>query len=42
VYAGIRESGDFPEEAQEVAKAEIEKFKESFAVHEEAGVTGAA
>ncbi|HWB56204.1 MAG TPA: F0F1 ATP synthase subunit alpha [Gaiellaceae bacterium] len=42
VYAGIRESGDFPEEAQEAAKAEIEKFKESFAVHEEAGVAGAA
>jgi F-type H+-transporting ATPase subunit alpha len=42
VYAGIRDSGDFPEEAQEVAKAEIEKFKETFAVHEEAGVTGAA
>jgi F-type H+-transporting ATPase subunit alpha len=42
VYAGIRESGDFPEEAQEVAKAEIEKFKETFAVHEEAGVAGAA
>jgi hypothetical protein len=41
VYAGIRESGDFPEEAQEVAKAEIEKFKETFAVHEEAGVAGA-
>jgi F-type H+-transporting ATPase subunit alpha len=42
VYAGIRESGDFPEEAQELAKAEIEKFKETFAVHEEAGVAGAA
>jgi F-type H+-transporting ATPase subunit alpha len=42
VYAGIRESGDFPEEAQEVAKTEIEKFKETFAVHEEAGVAGAA
>ena len=42
VYAGIRESGDFPDEAQEAAKAEIEKFKESFAVHEDAGVAGAS
>jgi F-type H+-transporting ATPase subunit alpha len=42
VYAGIRESGDLPDEAQQVAKAEIEKFKETFAVHEEAGVAGAA
>jgi F-type H+-transporting ATPase subunit alpha len=42
VYASIRESGDFPEEVQEAAKAEIEKFKDTFAVHEEAGVAGAA
>ena len=41
-YAGIRESGDFPEEAQEAARKQIEEFKQNFAVHEETGVAGAA
>ena len=42
VYAGIRDARDFPDEAQEAARAQIEKFKESFSVHEETGVAGAA
>ena len=42
VDAGIRDSGDFPDEAQEAARAQIEKFKGSFSVHEETGVAGAA
>jgi F-type H+-transporting ATPase subunit alpha len=41
-YAGIRESGDFPEDAQEAARKQIEEFKQNFAVHEETGVAGAA
>jgi F-type H+/Na+-transporting ATPase subunit alpha len=42
VYAGIRDAGDFPDEAQEAARAQIEKFKGSFSIHEETGVAGAA
>jgi F-type H+-transporting ATPase subunit alpha len=41
VYAGIRDAGDFPDEAQEAARAQIEKFKGSFSVREETGVVGA-
>ena len=42
VYAGIRDSKDFPDEAQEAARAQIEKVKGSFSVHEESPVAGAA
>jgi F-type H+-transporting ATPase subunit alpha len=42
VYAGIRDARDLPDEAQEAARAQIEKFKGSFSVHEERGVAGAA
>ena len=42
VYAGIRDSKDFPDEAQETARAQIEKFKGSFSVHEESAVAAAA
>ncbi|MGH3058689.1 MAG: F0F1 ATP synthase subunit alpha [Gaiellaceae bacterium] len=42
VYAGIRDARDFPDEAQEAARAQIERFKKSFSVHEETGVAGAA
>jgi F-type H+/Na+-transporting ATPase subunit alpha len=41
VYAGIRESGDLPDEAQAAARAQIEEFRKNFAVHEEAGLAGA-
>jgi F-type H+-transporting ATPase subunit alpha len=41
VYAGIRDAGDFPDEAQEAARAQIEKFKGTFSVREETGVVGA-
>jgi F-type H+-transporting ATPase subunit alpha len=37
VYAGISESGDFPDEAQAAARKQIEEFKQTFSVHEEAG-----
>ncbi len=37
VYAGIRESSDFPDEAQATAREQVEEFKKNFAVHEEAG-----
>jgi F-type H+-transporting ATPase subunit alpha len=40
-YAGIREVGDLPDEAQAAARAQIEEFKQNFAVHEEAGLAGA-
>jgi F-type H+/Na+-transporting ATPase subunit alpha len=42
VYEGIRESGDFPDEAQAAARKQIEEFRQNFAVHEEARVAGAA
>ena len=38
VYAGVRETGDLPDEAQAAARAQIEEFRQNFAVHEEAGV----
>jgi F-type H+/Na+-transporting ATPase subunit alpha len=38
VYDKLRDARDLPDEAQDEAKAQIEKFKESFAVHEETGV----
>jgi F-type H+-transporting ATPase subunit alpha len=41
VYAGIRESGDLPDEAQAAARAQIEEFRKNFAVHEEPGLAGA-
>ncbi len=41
VYEGIRDGRDLPDEAQQAARAQIEKFKESFAVHAETGVAGA-
>jgi F-type H+-transporting ATPase subunit alpha len=41
IYAGIRDARDFPDEAQEAARAQIEKFKGSFSVREETGVAGA-
>ena len=39
VYAGIRDARDLPDEAQEAARAQIEKFKGSFSVHEEARIS---
>jgi F-type H+-transporting ATPase subunit alpha len=42
VYAGLQDAGDFPDEAQDAARAQIEKFKSGFSVREEAGVAGAA
>jgi F-type H+-transporting ATPase subunit alpha len=41
VYAGIRDSGDFPDDAQAAAREQIGEFRRNFAVHEEAGVAGA-
>jgi F-type H+-transporting ATPase subunit alpha len=38
VYAGIRDVRDLSDEAQEAARAQIEKFKGSFSVREEAGL----
>jgi F-type H+-transporting ATPase subunit alpha len=38
VYAGIRDARDLSDEAQEAARAQIEKFKGSFSVREEAGL----
>src|ERR687898_309591 len=35
IYKEIRETGDLPDEVEERLKAEVEKFKQSFAVHEE-------
>jgi F-type H+-transporting ATPase subunit alpha len=42
IYASIRDARDFPDDAQEAARAQIEKFKGTFSVREEAGVAGAA
>jgi F-type H+-transporting ATPase subunit alpha len=42
VYEEIRESGDLPDELAEQLEKEIERFKKSFYVEEEAGVVGAA
>jgi F-type H+-transporting ATPase subunit alpha len=38
IYNQIRETGDLPDEVEERLKAEVEKFKQSFAVHEESVV----
>jgi F-type H+/Na+-transporting ATPase subunit alpha len=35
IYKEIRETGDLPDEVEERLKAEVERFKQSFAVHEE-------
>jgi F-type H+-transporting ATPase subunit alpha len=42
VYEELRETKDISDELDEKIKAQIEKFKESFAVKEEAGLVGAA
>ena len=42
LYDEIREGKDLPDELQEKAKAEIEKFKETFSVKEDTGLVGAA
>jgi F-type H+/Na+-transporting ATPase subunit alpha len=42
LYEEIRERKDLPDELQEKAKAEIEKFKETFSVKEDTGLVGAA
>jgi F-type H+-transporting ATPase subunit alpha len=38
VYKQIRESGDISEELDQKLRAEIEKFKRGFAVHEQEGL----
>jgi F-type H+-transporting ATPase subunit alpha len=38
VYAGIRDARDLSDEVQEAARAQVEKFKGSFSVREEAGL----
>ena len=42
LYEEIREGKDLPDEVQEKAKAEIEKFKETFSVKEDTSLVGAA
>jgi F-type H+/Na+-transporting ATPase subunit alpha len=42
LYDEIREGKDLPDELQEKAKAEIDKFKETFSVKEDTGLVGAA
>jgi F-type H+-transporting ATPase subunit alpha len=42
LYDEIREGKDLPDELQEKAKAEIEKFKETFSVKEDTRLVGAA
>jgi F-type H+/Na+-transporting ATPase subunit alpha len=42
LYEEIREGKDLPDELQEKAKAEIEKFKETFSIKEDTGLVGAA
>ena len=41
VYAGIRDSGDFPDDAQAAARSQMEEFRKNFAVHEEAALARA-
>jgi F-type H+/Na+-transporting ATPase subunit alpha len=41
LYDEIREGKDLPDELQEKAKAEIEKFKETFSVKDDTGLVGA-
>ncbi|HEV2711450.1 MAG TPA: F0F1 ATP synthase subunit alpha, partial [Gaiellaceae bacterium] len=38
VYQQIRETGDLPDEVEQALEAEVEKFKQTFVVHEEAVV----
>jgi F-type H+/Na+-transporting ATPase subunit alpha len=38
IYKEIRESGDLPDELEERLRAEVEKFQQTFAVHEESVV----
>jgi F-type H+/Na+-transporting ATPase subunit alpha len=38
IYGQIRETGDLPDELAEKLNAELEKFKNGFAVHEETSV----
>jgi len=38
IYKEIRETGDLPDEVEERLQAEVEKFKQSFAVHKESVV----
>jgi F-type H+/Na+-transporting ATPase subunit alpha len=38
IYKEIRETGDLPDEVEERLQAEVERFKQSFAVHEESVV----
>jgi len=40
IYTEIREQKDLPDELQEKLRAEIEKFKETFAVKEESAIPG--
>jgi hypothetical protein len=42
IYAAIRDTKDVDEDLQARLRAEIEKFKSSFAVREETGLVGAA
>ncbi len=42
LYEEIREGKDLPDELQEKAKAQIEKFKETFSVKEDTGILGGA
>ena len=42
LYDEIREGKDLPDELQEKAKAEIEKFKQTFSVKQDTGLVGAA
>jgi F-type H+-transporting ATPase subunit alpha len=42
IYEAIRESGDLASDLEEKLKGEIERFKKSFAVHEEQGLVAAS
>jgi F-type H+/Na+-transporting ATPase subunit alpha len=42
IYTDIRESGDLSPELEEKLRAEVERFKKSFAVHEEQGLVAAS
>jgi F-type H+/Na+-transporting ATPase subunit alpha len=41
IYAAIRETGNLDEDLERKLRAEIDRFKASFAVHEETGLVGA-
>jgi hypothetical protein len=38
IYEQIRETGDLPDDLAEKLNGELEKFKNGFAVHEEAAI----